>query len=111
RVADVKRSNRLVDSPCLLVHAPGAPSIQMEKMMKLSNKDYPFAKRVFEINPDNSLIREMMRIHDERPDSEELKGLSLQLLENMLLRDGILEDIDHVVPRLQDIMLWAAKKL
>ncbi|MCJ7681498.1 MAG: molecular chaperone HtpG, partial [Candidatus Aminicenantes bacterium] len=72
RVADVKRSNRLVDSPCLLVSAPGAPSIQMEKMMKLTNKDYSFAKRVFEINPDNGLILEMMRIHDERPDSEEL---------------------------------------
>ncbi|MCJ7682309.1 MAG: molecular chaperone HtpG, partial [Candidatus Aminicenantes bacterium] len=83
----------------------------MEKMMKLTNKDYSFAKRVFEINPDNGLILEMMRIHDERPDSEELKGLAFQLLENMLLRDGILEDIDHVVPRLQEIMLWAAKKL
>ena len=111
KVADVKRSSRLVDSPCMLVHAPGAPSIQMEKMMKLTNKDYQFSKRIFEINPDNNLIREMIRLHQEHPESEELKSLSIQLLENMLLREGILEDIDQIVPRLQDIMLWAAKKL
>ncbi|MGD2294276.1 MAG: molecular chaperone HtpG [Candidatus Aminicenantes bacterium] len=110
RITDVRRSDRLIDSPCLLVQAPGAPSVQMEKMMKLTNKDYQFSKRIFEINPENALIRELMRLHEENSDSEELKTLSLQLLENMMLREGILEDIDSVVPRLQNIMLWAAQK-
>ena len=110
-ISDVRRSKRLVDSPCVLVHDAGGPSIQMEKVMKMANKDYTFSKRILEINPENSLIKEMVSIHKESPESEELKSLSFQLLENMLLREGLLENIDDAVPRIQDIMLMAAKNL
>ena len=109
-VADVRRSKRLVDSPCVLVHDAAAPSIQMEKIMRMANKDYSFSKRILEINPDNSLIEEMVAIHKGNPESEELKSLSLQLLENMLLREGLLENVEEAVPRIQDIMLMAARK-
>ncbi len=110
KVADVKVSNRLVDSPCLLVHAADGPSVQMEKIFKMTNKDYKFAKKVLEINPDNALIQGMVRLHGQKPLAKDLKLLALQLLDNMLLREGVIEEIDDIVPRIQEIMLQAVKK-
>ena len=111
RIADVKISQRLVESPCILVHPSDGPSVQMEKIMKMVNKEYSFSKRVFEINSKSELIKEMVRLHKKQPDSPELKDLSLQLLDNMMLREGVVDNIDAVVPRLQDIMLKAARSL
>jgi len=109
RVADVRVSQRLVDSPCLLVDPSGGPSVHVERLLKMAHKDYQFTRKVFEINPDNPLIGEMVRIHAAKPASPVLKELALQLLDNMLLREGVVEDIEAVVPRIQQIMLQAAK--
>lgn len=109
RIEDVKISKRLVDAPCILVNSKTAPSIQLERMMRLQNAKADFSKKVLEINPKNSLIKEMVRIHKATPDSEMLKTLSLQLLDNMILREGVVEDIEHIVPRIHDIMLNAAR--
>lgn len=110
KIADVRISNRLVESPCILVHPTDGPSAQMEKMMKMMNKGYKYTKKVFEINQDNPLIREMVRINEKEPDAAVLKSLSLQLLDNLILREGIIDEIETIVPRIQDIMLQAAKK-
>ncbi len=109
RVADVRISERLVDSPCLLVNPSDGPSIHVERILKMAQKEYQFTRKIFEINPDNDLIKEMIRIHQVDPDASILQDLSLQLLENMFLRDGVVEDLEVVVPRIQQIMLQAAK--
>jgi len=111
KIADVKVSERLVDSPCILVNQAEGPSVQMEKMMKMINKEYSYAKRVFEINKDNELIKELIRIHKKNPASNELKLLSNQLLDNMMLREGVIDNIDTVIPQMQDIMLKASKSI
>jgi HSP90 family molecular chaperone len=110
RIKDVKVSQRLVDSPCILVHSADSPSLQMEKVMKIMNKDFAFTKRIMEINLNNDLIKGLVRIHKETPLSDELKILSLQLLDNLLLREGIIDNIDDIVPRIQNIMLQAVRK-
>jgi len=111
RVQDVVISQRLVDSPCLLVTAKDGPSPQLERIMRMQNSKTDFSKKVLEINPGNKLIKEMMRIHQERPDAPELKSLGLQLLDNMILREGALEDIDNIIPHINDIMFIAAEKI
>ncbi len=111
KVADVKISERLVDSPCILVNQSEGPSVQMEKMMKMMNKEYAYAKRVFEINKNNVLIKELIRIHKKDPASKELKSLSNQLLDNMMLREGVIDNIDSIIPQIQDIMLKASKNM
>jgi len=111
KVADVKVSERLVDSPCILVNQAEGPSVQMEKMMKMMNKDYNYAKRILEINKDNTLIKELIRIHKKDPASAELKTLSNQLLDNMMLREGVIDNIDSIIPQIQDIMLKATKNI
>ena len=78
--------------------------------MKMSNKDFNFSKRTLEINPNHALIKEMIRIQEKNPNSENLKSIAFQMLDNMLLREGILENIDQMVTRVQNIMLDASKK-
>jgi len=111
KVADVRISKRLVDSPCMLVHASEGPSVQMERIMKMADKDYKYSKRIFEINPENKLIQEMIRIYKKNPKSKEIDPLALQMLDNMMLREGLVEDVDSIVFRIQDIMLQAAQKV
>ena len=111
RIEEVKISERLVDSPCILVSSKGGPSPQLERIMRLQNQKADFSKKVLEINPKNKLIKEMVRIHKAQPDSEQLKALAFQMLDNMIIREGVLEDIDRIVPRIHDIMFEAASKM
>ena len=104
RIQDVRVSQRLVDNPCLLVNPADGPSVQMEKIIKMVNKDYQFSKRIFEINPGHPLIRKMVVLHQQDPASIKLKNLALQLLDNMQLREGVLADVETTIRRIQDIM-------
>ena len=108
RIADVKISRRLIDSPCMLVYPSDGPSAQMEKIMKMVNREYQSSKRTFEINPENELIRRMVGLHQRDPASPGLRNLALQLLDNMLLREGVSEDVETTIARMQKIMLDAA---
>ena len=108
QIQEVRISKRLTDSPCLLLNPADGPSVQMEKIMKMVNKDYQLGKRVFEINPGHSLIKKMVFLHKQDPAAPLLKTLSLQLLDNMKLREGILSDTEATIARIQEIMLDAA---
>ncbi len=107
QIQDVKISKRLTDSPCLLLNPADGPSVQMEKIMKMVNKDYQLGKRVLEINPAHPLIRKMVALHKKDPALPLLKNLALQLLDNMKLREGILSDTEAAIARIQQIMLDA----
>ncbi|HLP60122.1 MAG TPA: molecular chaperone HtpG [Candidatus Deferrimicrobium sp.] len=111
KIEDVKVSQRLVDSPCILVTSKSGPSPQLERIMRLQNQKADFSKKILEINPKNKLIQEMIRVYKLNPVSQELKTLAFQLLDNMILREGVLEDIEHIVPRIHDIMFEAAKSI
>ena len=43
RVREVRESKRLTDSPCCLVNAEGGFSTQMQRLMKMANKEFPDA--------------------------------------------------------------------
>ncbi|MCX6553488.1 MAG: molecular chaperone HtpG, partial [Candidatus Aminicenantes bacterium] len=107
QIKEVKISKRLTDSPCLLLNPADGPSVQMEKIMKMVNKDYQLSKRVFEINPEHPLIKKMVAMHKKDPAGNQLKNLALQLLDNMKLREGILSDSEDSIARIQQIMLDA----
>ena len=51
RVKEVRESKRLTDSPCCLVNAEGGMSTQMQRLLKMANKDFPETARILEINP------------------------------------------------------------
>ncbi len=108
RIGEIKISERLVDSPCMLVDSSNIAYERMGRMMKGDKAKPDISKKILEINPQNRLIREMISIHKGKPDSNRLKTLALLLLDNMILREGILDDIEHIILRTQDIMYEAA---
>ena len=110
RVSDVRVSQRLVDHPCMLVRPGDGPSAQMEKVMRMVNEEYQFTRRILEINPAHPLIHELVRMHGESAESPELEELSMLLLDNQLLAEGMVDGIDELVPRIQAVMLAAARK-
>lgn len=65
RIADVKVSSRLTDSPACLVSDIYGMSRTMERLMKSVGQDMPQTKAVFEINPDHSLIEKLKLETDE----------------------------------------------
>ena len=40
RVSEVRESKRLTDSPCCLVNADGGMSTQMQRLLKMANKEF-----------------------------------------------------------------------
>ncbi|MEZ4762246.1 MAG: hypothetical protein R3C26_03250 [Calditrichia bacterium] len=57
KVEDVMESHRLVSSPATLVIGKQGMDPQMEKMMKMMQKDFAGSKRILEINTSHPLIK------------------------------------------------------
>jgi molecular chaperone HtpG len=108
KVADVRASERLVNSPCLLVIDGKSPSAQMEKLLKMTDKNYQFQKRILEINPENALIRSLAALHEKEPLSPKLKVSTQMLVDLALLKEGLLESVDEIMPDALQLMSWAA---
>ncbi len=107
KLADVRVSERLISSPCLLVIDGKAPSAQMEKLLKMSDKSYQFQKRILEINPANPLIGSLAALHEKNPLSPRLKTSAQMLVDLALLKEGLLESVDEIMPDALLLMNWA----
>ncbi|MGC8638637.1 MAG: molecular chaperone HtpG [Isosphaeraceae bacterium] len=110
RVREVRESKRLTDSPCCLVNAEGGFSSQMQRLMKLANKDFPEAARILEINPSSPLIRRLCRLSANPEHDAFIKQCGLQLWSNALLLEGITPETEDLVARIQSFMDEAAEK-
>lgn len=99
----VKVSNRLVKSPCCIVTSQYGWSANMERIMKAqalrdtSTMGYMAAKKHFEINPDNGIIKGMKEKYELDPNDKSLKDLTILLFETALLSSGFTleEATDH----------------
>lgn len=110
KVADVRISKRLVNSPCLLVIDGQAPSAQMEKLMKMSDKSYQFQKRILEINPESPLILNLAGLHEKDPLSPRLKVSAQMMIDLALLKEGLLDSVDEIMPDAFQLMSWATSE-
>ncbi|CAN4110169.1 unnamed protein product [Withania somnifera] len=84
KVASVQISNRLSCSPCVLVSGKFGWSANMERLMKAqtvgdtSSLEFMRSRRVFEINPEHSIIRTLTEACRSTPDDEEaLRAIDL----------------------------------
>jgi molecular chaperone HtpG len=104
RTAEVKASDRLVDSPVLALNADKFMSPHMRRMMKAMNRegaDSPLRVNL-EINPRHAVIKRLFELHSSAP--EKAKLVAEQLLDNALISAGLLDDATSMVARLNKLM-------
>ncbi|MGE5440325.1 MAG: molecular chaperone HtpG, partial [Bacteroidota bacterium] len=104
RVTEVRVSERLSESPSVLANPSGQMTSQMEKIMHMVNKDASIPKKVFEVNKDHRLIRNLLKIYTLDPQDEYIKQVTEQLYESSLLLEGYLNDPHKLVNRIKDIL-------
>jgi molecular chaperone HtpG len=109
RVRDVRRTDRLVDSPCCLANADGTLSTQMQKIMMMTQKDFQLAPRILEINPRAKLIRRLCHLSANAQHDEFISRVGEQLYFSALLVDGMLTQPQELASRVQEFMEEAAQ--
>ena len=85
-IKEVRVSQRLADSPCVLVEDGNAMSPSMERMLRAMNQEVPKRLRILEINPDHPVIAKMKQLHAEK--DAELKDFIDLLYAQALVAEG-----------------------
>jgi molecular chaperone HtpG len=99
RVAEVRESRRLVDSPCCLVTPDGGLSAQMQRVLRQANQDFPALGRVLEINPDSALIQRLARLSANVANDDFLRRCGLQLWSATLMLEGQVPEPEESLAR------------
>merc|ERR1712048_183884 len=111
-VEKISISNRLQNTPCVLVTSQYGYSANMERIMKsqafsdAKKSSYLFSQKTMEINPRHPIIRELnKRVSGDGEVSEEVKDLALVLLDTALLSSGFhMEDSKDFSARMYRVM-------
>jgi molecular chaperone HtpG len=103
RITEARISKRLSQSPSCLVSPDGSTS-QMHKIMQMVTKDTSIPKKIFEINQDHKLVRNLLAVFAANEQDEFVTTIVEQLYESALLMDGYLADPHKMVSRLNRLM-------
>ena len=88
-VKDVRKSDRLTDSPVCLVADAGDPDLNFTRMMKRQgHMNMPDAPRILEINPSHGLIKRMSGLVDDAAKQGDLKEFAWLLLDQARIVEG-----------------------
>ena len=111
QVSKVQVSNRIVDSPCVVVTDAFGWSANMERIMKAQalKAETPFganrSTKIFEINPAHPLVEELKRRAETTPGTAAIKDVVNLLFQSALIASGFtLEDPSSFAKTLQSIV-------
>ncbi len=111
KVTDVKKSNRLTDSPVCLVNPDNTTSSQMQKIMKMMNENFEIPKKIFEVNYESPLIKNLADINEKGNNKEYLDNCIYQLFDNALMLDGIMSQPSEMITRINKLMEEGSKEI
>jgi molecular chaperone HtpG len=105
RVAEVKASGRLVDSPALALSADKLMSPHMRRLMKAMKvegaEDTP-PRVELHFNPRHAVIKHLAAAKDAKPDVAKL--MAEQVLDNALIAAGLLDDPQKMIARIYKLL-------
>ena len=110
RVADVRESERLTDSPCVLVTPKGGLSQHMERILRATEQEFSPTKRILEINPRHPAIANMGELLKKDRESADLKEWAQFLVDYVLLAEGTVEEPQRLVKAIQKMMSAASEQ-
>ncbi|AEO08256.1 molecular chaperone HtpG [Buchnera aphidicola] len=102
QVKDVRFTNRLTETPCVLLSDSTEMTTQMAKLFSAAGQSVPELKYIFEINPKHLLIKKICLIHDENKFNEWIKLLLDQAL---LSEKGHLDNPHKFIARMNKLLL------
>ena len=100
-------SDRLTKSPILLIAEESAMDINMEKLMKIHNKDAPDSKKILEINSDHPMI---IKISESLKDNDHKKICNLILDQANILDGNTLSNPSNYMETLTELFISNTKK-
>lgn len=111
KVEDVITSKRLVDSPVTLVVGNSGVDTQMERMLRMMDKNFSAGSKILEINASHPLLKNLAAMQDKDEDaaSDLIDTVIEQLYEGALLIDGNLDHTTDYVNRMTEIMIKATE--
>ena len=103
RAKDVRVSNRLVDSPAILVTPEGELSPQMIQMLKQMGQEVPDTQPILEVNPDHPLIK---KLESSEQSDDNFDKLAQVIFDQALLADGgQLDDPAAYLKRVNELLM------
>jgi len=108
RVADVRESSRLTDSPCVLVTPKGGISQNLERLMRMNDQEFSPTKRILEVNPRHTAVVNMGELLKKDRDSAQVKEWAQFLVDYVLLGEGSIEDPQRITDTIQRMMSAAS---
>lgn len=104
KIKEVRISKRLEESPVCLVNPDDSMSSSMQKILHMVNKDTSVPVKIFEVNQNHMLIRNLLGIYNKNQNDEYVKNVIEQLYESAILMEGYLNDPYKMVNRINKIL-------
>ncbi|WP_422667377.1 molecular chaperone HtpG [Buchnera aphidicola] len=101
-VKEVRLTNRLTETPCMVLSDSNEMTTQMAKLFSAAGQKVPEIKYIFEINPKHKLIKKISLIQD----SNELQEWIYLLLDQALLSEkGTLKNPHQFITRMNQLLI------
>jgi molecular chaperone HtpG len=111
RVKEVRASARLTDSASCLVSDEGDVSPQMERVMRMLDREIATPKRILEVNAKHPFVRNLAALVKARPEADEVRMFSELLLDQAMLAEGVVPDPSSLMQRMQQVMTTASARV